>query len=164
MKKTIITLIAVLALAIGTTATEATAGTTAKATSAARPAVSALSASLAVPTTCPPAGVVGRALGLTVSKPTVVMAAAGFALECQYKNGTGKQTLSWEKETQAAFLSGERAIGVKPITGLGKGVQAYSVSPHVLSVQRGTVACTIEAGVNLAHLETLAIELLRSYW
>jgi hypothetical protein len=162
MKKTIITLIA-LGLSFGTTAAAA-AGTTAK--FAARPIMTgALSASSVFPTKCPPAGPVGKALGLSVSRPTVVSYAAGLALECKYTSGKGKSTVTWENETRAAFLSEEKALGVKPITVLGKGVSAYSIASFQLAVQKGTLGCIIEAyGVSLVHVEALAKELLNSYW
>jgi hypothetical protein len=164
MKKTIITLIATLGLALGTTAATAAANTTAK--FPARPIMTgALSAPSGFPTKCPPGAPVGRALGLRVSGPTVVSYAAGLALECRYTSGKGKSTVTWDNETRAAFLSVEKALGVKPITGLGKGVSAYSVASFQLAVQKGALQCIIEAyGVSLVHVEALAKELLSSYW
>ena len=83
MKKTLITIISALCI-VATSATMAVATTTAP-KSAARSTVSgASSASSGFPTICPPAKAVGKALGLTVSKPTVVMYAKGLALECKY--------------------------------------------------------------------------------
>jgi hypothetical protein len=164
MKKTIITLIATLGLALGTTAAAAPASTTARL--AARPIMTGdLSRSSGFPTKCPPAAPVGKALGLRVSGPTVVSYAAGLALECQYTSGKGKSTVTWEKATRAAFLSEEKAMGVKPITDLGKGVSAYSVASFQLAVQKGALQCIIEAfGLSLANVEALAKELLSSYW
>lgn len=164
MKKTIITLIATLGLALGTTAATAAASTTAK--PATRPIMTgALSASSRFPTKCPPPGPVGKALGLNLSGPTVVSYAAGLALECRYTSGKGKSTVTWDNETRTAFLAEEKALGAKPITGLGKGVSAYSVASFQLAVQRGPLQCIIEAyGVSLVHVEALAKELLSSYW
>jgi hypothetical protein len=163
MKKTIITLIATLGLALGTTAA-ATASTTVK--FAARPIMAgALPVSSGFPTKCPPAAPVGKALGLRVSGPTVVSYAAGLALECQYTSGKGKSTVTWENGARAAFLSEEKTLRAKPITGLGEGVSAYSVASFQLAAQKGTLECIIEAyGVSLVHVEALAKELLKSYW
>ncbi len=92
MKKTFITVISVLAI-VAMSATMAVA-TTAAPKSAVRSTVAgALSASSGFPTVCPPAAVVGKALGRTVSKPTVVMYAKGLALECKYMSGKSKTTL-----------------------------------------------------------------------
>ena len=81
--------------------------TTAAPKSAVRSTVAgALSASSGFPTVCPPAAVVGKALGRTVSKPTVVIYAKGLALECKYVSGKSKTTLSYMSETRKAFLGG----------------------------------------------------------
>jgi len=164
MKKTIITLIATLGLTLGTTAAAAPASTTGK--FAVRPIMTgALSHPSGFPTKCPPAAPVGNALGVRVSGPTVVRYVAGLALECQYTSGKGKTTVTWANGARAAFLSQEKALGVKPITGLGKGVSAYSVVPFQLAVQKGGLECLIEAyGASLVQVEALAKELLRSYW
>jgi hypothetical protein len=166
MKRPIAPLIAVLALAVATTATGAAANTTTAAKPAWRPTVTGqLSASSGFPTRCPPATPVGAALGLSVSRPVVVSYSAGLALECRYTSGTAKPTITWDSETRSTFLSTEKALGVKPITGLGKGVSAYSVASFELAVQKGALECTIEAyGANLGHVEALGKELLRSYW
>jgi hypothetical protein len=163
MKKTIITLIATLGLALGTTAAAA-ASTTAK--FAASPIMTgALSASSGFPTKCPPAAPVGKALGLSVSGPTVVSYAAGLALECQYASGQNKFTVTWEKESRAGFLAEEKFLGVKPVTGLGAGVAAYSTASLNLMFQKGSLGCTIEAyGISFKRIESLAEVLLRHYW
>jgi hypothetical protein len=163
MKKTIITLIA-LGLTLGTTAAAAAASTTAK--FAAKPTMTGvLSASSTFPTKCPPAAPVGKALGLHVTGPTVVSHAAGLALECQYTSAKGKTTLTWENQTRAAFLSMEKTLGVKPITGLGTGVAAYSNSSVEFAVQKGTLGCIISAyGLKIAQMEALAKTILASYW
>ena len=166
MKKTVITLIAVIALATGTTPTVAAASTVTAAQLAARPNMTgALSVSAGLPTKCPPAAPVGKALGLSVSRPVVVSYAAGLALECRYTSGKAKPTITWDSETRASFLSMEKTLGVKPITGLGKGVSAYSVASFQLAVQKEALECIIEAfGASLGHVEALAEELLLHYW
>jgi hypothetical protein len=164
LKKNIFVLgavVAVLALS-GTGLTPASA--TAK--SAARPTVTgAVSAKTSFPTKCPPAAPVGKALGLKVTGPTVVAHMAGMALECQYKSAKLKTTLSWVKQTSAAFLSLEKTVGAKPISGLGKGVLAYSNASVQFAVQKGTLGCTISAfGFKLTQMEALAKLLVVSYW
>jgi hypothetical protein len=87
-----------------------------------------LSPSSVFPTKYPPSAVVGKALGLTVSKPTVVMYAKGLALECQYTGGKGKTPLSYTSETREAFLAEENSLpktSIVVVTNLGKGVAAY---------------------------------------
>ncbi|MGO9405859.1 MAG: hypothetical protein ACLP1E_06280 [Acidimicrobiales bacterium] len=108
----------------------------------------------------------GTALGLTVSKPTVVMYAKGLALECQYMSKKGKTTLSYTSETRKAFLAAESALPKTSIVivTLGKGVAAYRMPPYLLSVQYGTLECVIETLVSAAHEEALAKVLLKSYW
>ena len=125
----------------------------------------ALSHTSGFPAKCPPAAPVSTALGLSVSGATVVRYVAGLALECQYTSGKGKTTVTWANGTRAAFLSQEKTLGLKPITGLGKGVSAYSVASFELAVQKGALECIIEAfGLSLANVEALAKELLSSYW
>ena len=165
MKKTFITVISVLAI-VAMSATMAVA-TTAAPTSAARSTVAgALSASSGFPTVCPPAAVVGKALGRTVSKPTVVMYAKGLALECKYMSGKSKTTLSYTSETRKAFLAAESALPKTSIVivTLGKGVAAYRMPPYLLSLQYGTVECVIETEVSAVHQKALAKVLLKSYW
>ncbi|HYA45804.1 MAG TPA: hypothetical protein VED59_09355, partial [Acidimicrobiales bacterium] len=59
----------------------------------------------------------------------------------------------------------EKALHVKPITGLGKGVLAYSVVSYTLFVQKAALECIIEAyGASFAHMEALAEKMLSSYW
>jgi len=142
----------------------AAASTTAK--SAARPTVSgAVSAHSNFPTKCPPAAPVGKALGVSVTGPTVLSHVAGMALECQYKSAKGKTTLTWVKQTPAGFRSLEKTLGVKPLTGLGTGVLAYSNASVEFAVQKGTLGCTISAyGFKLAQMEALAGKIVDSYW
>jgi len=166
MKKTFITVISVLAI-VAMSATMAVATTAAAPKSAVRSTVAgALSASSGFPTLCPPAAAVGKALGLTVSKPTVVMYAKGLALECKYMSGKSKTTLSYMSETRKAFLAAENALPKTSIVivTLGKGVAAYRMPPYLLSVQYGTLECVIETEVSAAHQAALAKELLKSYW
>jgi hypothetical protein len=110
--------------------------------------------------------VVGKALGLTVSKPTVVMYVKGFALECKYMRKKGKTTLSYTSETRKAFLAAKSALPKTSIVivTLGKGVAAYRMPPYLLSVQYGTLECVIETTVGTAHEGALAKALLKSYW
>jgi hypothetical protein len=166
MKKTFITVISVLAI-VAMSATMAVATTAAAPKSAVRSTVAgALSASSGFPTVCPPAAAVGKALGLSVSKPTVVMYAKGLALECKYMSGKSKTTLSYMSETRKAFLAAENALPKTSIVivTLGKGVAAYRMPPYLLSVQYGTLECVIETEVSAAHQAALAKELLKSYW
>jgi hypothetical protein len=168
MKKTFITVIGALCI-VAASASMAVATTTAP-KSAARPnATGASSASSRFPTICPPAAVVGKALRLTVSKPTVLMYAKGLALECKYMNGKSQTTLSYSSDTRKAFLAQEASLpkgSIVVVTNLGKGVAAYLLLPDVLHVQDGTLECVIETEVVTAqsHEEALAKVLLKSYW
>ncbi len=166
MKKTFITVISALCI-VATSATMAVATTTAPKSAAKYTVAGALSASSVFPTKCPPAAVVGKALGSTVSKPTVVMYAKGLALECQYTSGKSKTTLTYTPDTRKAFLAEENSLpktSIVVVTNLGKGVAAYRVPPYVLNVQNGTVECIIETKASVAHQGALAKALLKSYW
>lgn len=163
-KKNILVLCAVVGVLVLSGTGLAAASTTAK--SAARPTMSgAVSASSSFPTNCPPAAPVGKALGLDVTGPTVLSHVSGMALECQYKSAKGNTTLTWVKQTPAGFGSLEKTLGVKPITGLGKGVLAYSNASVQFAVQKGTLGCTISAfGFKLTQMEALAKVIVDSYW
>jgi hypothetical protein len=165
MKKTFIAIIGALCI-VATSATMAVATTTAPKSATRSNVTGALSASSGFPSVCPPAKAVGTALGLPVSKPTVVMYAKGFALECKYMSKKGKTTLSYTSETRVAFLATEKAMPKTSIVivTLGKGVAAYRMPPYLLSVQYGTVECVIETLVSATHEEALAEVLLKSYW
>ncbi len=165
MKKTLITIISALCI-VATSATMAVASTTAPKSAARSDVTGALSASSGFPSICPPAKAVGTALGLTVSKPTVVMYAKGFALECKYMSKKGKTTLSYTSETRTAFLAAESALPKTSIVivTLGKRVAAYRMPPYLLSVQYGTLECVFETLVSAAHEEALAKAVLKSYW
>ena len=165
MKKTFITIISAMCI-VATSATMAVATTAAPKSAARSTMVGAWSASSGFPSTCPPAKAVGTALGLPVSKPTVVMYVKGFALECKYMSKKGKTTLSYTSETRKAFLAAESALPKTSIVivTLGKGVAAYRMPPYLLSVQDGTLECVIETLVSAAHEEALAKALLKSYW
>jgi hypothetical protein len=160
--------ILVLCAVVGVLALSGTGLAAASATAkfAARPALTAaVTASLSFPSKCPPAAPVGKALGLHVTGPTVVAHIAGMALECQYKSAKLKTTLTWVKQTQAGFLSLEKTVGAKPITGLGTGVLAYSNASVQFAVQKGTLGCTISAfGFKLTQMEALAKVIVDSYW
>ena len=166
MKKIIITLIATLGLAVGTTAIAVAANTPATAKLAARPTMTgALSASSGFPTKCPPATPVGNALGLKLTKLTVT-GEPGDALICSYSAPTlpGRMfspTIEWRDWTLSEFLSIEgsvikhaHAINLNnPKNGV-TGVTAYwvpftSVKAMVLEdplfVWKGGVACLIGA-------------------
>ncbi len=106
MKKTFITIISAVCI-VAISATMAVASTTAPKSAAGSTMTGTLSASSGFPSICPPAKAVGTALGLTVSKPTVVMYVKGFALECKYMSKKGKTTLSYPSETRKAFLAAE---------------------------------------------------------
>ena len=169
MKKTVITIIATLGLALGTTATAATASTTAKL--AARPTMTAaLFASSGFAPKCPPVGVVGKALGLTLSGSHFTN--EDGTVECYYTSkGTSvpKATIQWlTYQARATFSSDKqfyKSLGTAVlVTSLGKGVAAFGVPSTFLELLKGTALCTIKAGVSLAKLTVLASELLKSYW
>jgi len=167
MRKTLITVIG--ALCIVAASTTAAMAATAVSKSATRSNVTvALSASAGMPTTCPPAAAVGKALGLSVSKPTVVVYAKGISLECSYTSKKeGKTTLSYTPETQKVFLAQEKSLpktSIDVVTSLGNGVSAFLMPPYMLEVQKGTVECIIETKAGAAKTEALAGVLLNSYW
>ena len=171
MKKTIIILIATFALAVGTAATAAAESTTATAKSAARPIMTAaLSASSEFAPKCPPTGVVGKALGLTLTGSNSTN--ENGTVECYYR-GKGslltKANIQWlTYQARATFSSDKKfytSLGTaKPVTSLGKGVVAFGVPSTFLELLKGTALCTIKAGVSLGNLAALARELLKSYW
>jgi len=166
MKKTLITIISALAV-VAMSATMAVATTTAPRLAARSNVSGASPASSGVPTICPPAKAVGSALGLTVSKPTVVMYAKGLALECKYMSKKGKTTLSYSSATRTAFLAMEKALpktSIVVLHNLGSGVAAYLLPPNSLFAQEGTVECVIETEVSAVHQKALAKVLLKSYW
>ena len=168
MKKTFITIIGALCI-VAASATMAVATTTAPKSVARSNATGALSASSGFPTVCPSAAAVGKALGLTVSKPTVPMYLKGRALECKYGSGKSQTTISYSSDTRKAFLAQEASLpkgSIIVVTNLGRGVAAYLLLPDVLHVQDGTLECVIETEVVTAqsHEEALAKVLLKSYW
>jgi len=168
MKKSLITIISALCIVVAS-ATMAVATTTAPKSAARSNATGATSASSGFPTVCPPAAVVGKALGLTVSKPTVPMYLKGRALECKYGSAKSQTTISYSSDTRKAFLAQEASFpkgSIVVVTNLGKGVAAYLLLPDVLHVQEGTLECVIETEVITAqsHEEALAKVLLKSYW
>jgi|GEM_PF-1667607 hypothetical protein len=168
MKKTFITIIGALCI-VAASATMAVATTTAPKSVARSNATGALSASSGFPTVCPSAAAVGKALGLTVSKPTVPMYLKGRALECKYGSGKSQTTISYSSDTRKAFLAQEASLpkgSIIVVTNLGRGVAAYLLLPDVLHVQDGTLECVIETEVKTAqsHEEALAKVLLKSYW
>jgi hypothetical protein len=168
MKRTFITIIGALCIVVAS-ATMAVASTAAPKSAARSNATGATSASSGFPTVCPPAAVVGKALRLTVSKPTVPMYLKGRALECKYGSGKSQATISYSSDARKAFLTQETSLpkgSVVVVTNLGKGVAAYLVLPDVLHVQDGTLECVIETEVVTAqsHEEALAKVLLKSYW
>jgi hypothetical protein len=166
MKKTLITIISALGI-VAMSATMAVATTTTPRLAARSNVSGASSASSGVPTICPPAKAVGSELGLTVSKPTVVMYAKGLALECKYMSKKFKTTLSYSSATRTAFLAVEKALpktSIVVLHNLGSGVAAYLLPPNSLFAQEGTVECVIETEVSAVHQEALAKVLLKSYW
>ena len=165
MKKTLITIISAMCI-VAISATMAVASAAAPKSAARSTMTGALSASSGFPSICPSAKAVGTPLGLTVSKPSVVMYIKGFALECKYMSKKGKTTLSYTSETRKAFLASESALPKTSIVivNLGKEVAAYRMPPYLLAVQYGTLECVIETLVSAAHEEALAKALLKSYW
>ncbi len=154
MKKTFIAVISALCI-VGTSATMAVATTTA------RSIVSgASSASSGFPTICPPAGVVGKALGLTLSKPAVTKESGTpfWLLNCKYTATpaiTANPLLEWQKQTPAAFSAAEKtAIKTDHAVAVpGLGDAAYRVPYSALNaalssplyVLKGGVVCTVDA-------------------
>jgi len=168
MKRSLITIISALCI-VASSATVAAATTRAPKSAARSTVIGALSAASRFPTSCPPAGVVGKALGLTVSKPTVVMYAKGLALECKYASGKGKTTttLSYTSATLKAFLAEEKSLpksSVVVVTNLGKGVTAFGLTAFSLYFQDGTLECILSTMSSTVHQEALAKVLLTSYW
>jgi hypothetical protein len=170
MKKSLITIVTALCI-VAVSATMAAATTSAPKSAARSTVTGALSASSRFPTTCPPAGVVSKAFGLTFSKPTVVISVKGFALECRYKSGKGKTatttTLSYTSETLKAFLAAEKVLpksSIAAVTSLGKGVTAYRLTIFGLYFQDGTVECVLSTMASTVDQVALAKVLLKSYW
>ncbi len=166
MKKTLIAIIGALCI-VAASATMAVASTTAPKSAARSNVTGTLSASSGFPSICPPAKGVGTALGLSVSKPTVVMYAKGLALECKYMSKKGKTTLSYSSASRTAFVAMEKALpktSIVVLNNLGSGVAAYLLPPNSLFAQEGTVECVIETTVSAVHQEALAKQLLKSYW
>jgi len=147
----------------------ASAGATTARLAASPDVMRALSVPAGIPTKCPPASVIGKALGLHLTGPTLVNHAGGVSLECQYTGGIAKTTLTWTKENQAVFLAVfktlKKSLGAKSVTGLGPGVTAFSVLSVEFSFQKGTVACIISSfGPKPAQMTALAEKILASYW
>ncbi|MFZ0060210.1 MAG: hypothetical protein WAL35_09250, partial [Acidimicrobiales bacterium] len=162
MEKTFITIMGALCI-VAASATMAAAATTAPKSATRSTMASAVSASSGFPTICPPAAAVGKALGLTLSKPTVPMYTKGLALECKYEytSKKGLTTLSYTSDTRTAFLASEKSLPkgtIVVVTNLGKGVAAYLLIPDILHVQNGTLQCVIATEVSIAqaHEEALA--------
>ena len=148
MKKTLITLISALCI-VGTSATMAVATTTARSNT-----TGALSASSGFPTKCPPAGVVGKALALTLSKPAVTKESGTpfWLLNCKYTATpaiTANPLLEWQKQTATAFASAEKtAIKTEhaaAVPGLGDG--AYRVPYSALNAALSSPLYVLKAGV-----------------
>jgi hypothetical protein len=167
MKKTLITIVSALCI-VAASANMAVATTTMPKSKARSTMAGVSSASSGFPTICPPAAVVGKALGLTVSKPTVPMYLKGRTLECKY-SGRNQTTISYSSDTRKAFLAQEASLPkgiLVVVTNLGKGVAAYLVLPDVLHVQDGALECVIatEVSTSQAREEALAKVVLKSYW
>ncbi len=166
MKKSLITIVSALCI-VAASATMAAATTRAPKSAARSIMAGAVAASSRFPTTCPPAAVVGKALGLTVSKRTVLVYVKGLALECKYVSGKSQTTLSYTSETRTAFLTAEKAFpksSVVVVNNLGTGVAAYRISAYGLYVQYGTLECILSTMASTADLGALAMALLKSYW
>ena len=166
MKKILITIVSALCI-VATSVTMAAATTRAPKSATRSTIASAAAASSRFPTTCPPATVVGKALGQTVSKPTVLVYAKGLALECKYMSGKSQTTLSYTSETRTAFLAAEKAFpksSVVVVNNLGNGVAAYRISAYGLYVQYGTLECVLSTMAGTADQAALAKALLKSYW
>jgi hypothetical protein len=182
MKKAIITLIATLGLAVGTTAIAAAASATAAAKLPARSTmVSASSASSGFAPKCPPPGVVARFLGQNLfSTPGVTIEANSVFCWYTAEGHMPNPNIQWMNNVKRAEFNlyeklATGAEGAVVVNDLGKGVVAYWVppvennGPYVLDVLKGAVLCTISAKVSPAHLTpahliAMAKELLKSYW
>ena len=154
MKKTLITLISALCI-VGTSATMAVATTTARSITS-----GAASASSGFPTICPPGGVVGKALALTLSKPAVTKESGTpfWLLNCKYTATPAipmNPSLEWQKQTAAVFSTAEKtAIKSEHAVAVpGLGDAAYRVPYSALNaalssplyVLKGGVVCTVDA-------------------
>ncbi|MFZ0059810.1 MAG: hypothetical protein WAL35_07175 [Acidimicrobiales bacterium] len=169
MKKTFIILIGALCI-VAASATMAAANTTAPRSAARSTMAGATSASSGFAPKCPPFGVVGKALGLTLSGSHFTNEYG--TVECYYTSkGTSvpKANIQWlTSQARATFSSDEKFYKslktAVPVTNLGTGVTAFGVPSTFLEFLKGTALCTIKAGASVAHLEALAAELLKSYW
>jgi len=169
MKKTLITLIGALCI-VAASANMAVATTTAPG-SAARSTVNGASpASSGFAPKCPPAAVVAKALALALCGSHFTN--ENGTVECYYTSkgsSVPKANIQWLTHlAQTTFSSDKKfykSLGTAVlVTSLGKGVAAFGVPSLFLEFLKGTALCTIKAGVSLPHLETLARELLKSYW
>ena len=196
MKKTLITIISALCI-VATSATMAVATTTTPKPATRSTLAGALSASSGFPTVCPPAGVVGKALALTLSKPVVTKESGTpfWLLNCKYTATPAipaNPSVEWQKQTPVVFPAAEKtAIKTEHAVAVpGLGDAAYRVPYSALNaalssplyVLKGGVVCSVDAwfssmsspavvvgGVKVhlestAQLETLAKQLLKSYW
>jgi hypothetical protein len=169
MKKTLITIISALCI-VAASVTMAGATPTAPKSAARSNVTGALSASSGFAPKCPPFGVVGKALALTLSGSHFTN--ENGTVECYYTSkGTSvpKANIQWlTYKARATFSSDEKfykSLGsAVVVTSLGTGVTAFGVPSTFLEFVKGTALCTIKAGVSLAHLKVLAKELLKSYW
>ncbi len=196
MKKSLIIIVGALCI-VAASATMAAAATWAPKSAARSTMAGAVSASSGFPTACPPAAVVGKALGLTLSKPAVTKEPGTpyWLLNCKYSATpaiTANPLLEWQKQTPAAFSAAEKTAikseHAVAVSGLGNAAYRvpYSALNAALSsplyVLKGGVVCSVDAwfsstsrpavvvgGIKVhlestVHLETLAKELLKSYW
>jgi hypothetical protein len=196
MKKSLITIISGLCI-VATSATMAAASTTVPKSAARSTVAGASSASSGFPAVCPSGALVGKALGLTLSKPAVTKESGTpfWLLNCKYTATPAipaNPSVEWQKQTPALFSAAEKtAIKTEHAVAVpGLGDAAYRVPYSALNaalssplyVLKGGVVCTVDAwfssmssaavvvgGVKVhlestAQLETLAKQLLKSYW
>ncbi len=119
MKKSLIIIVGALCI-VAASATMAAAATWAPKSAARSTMAGAVAASSGFPTTCPPAAVVGKALGLTLSKPVVTKESGTpfWLLECQY-SATPAIDVNVSLRSIPARISSRSLIDKRP----GAGVQ-----------------------------------------
>ena len=153
MKKTLITIISALCI-VATSATMAVASAAAPKSAGRFNVTGALSASAGFPTICPPAAVVGKALGLNLSKPVVTKESGtpSWLLNCKPTATpaiTANPLLEWQNQTATAFASAEKtAIKTEhAVTVPGLGDAAYRVPYSALNAALSSPLYVLKAGV-----------------
>ena len=160
MKKTFITIIGALCI-VAASATMAGATTRAPQSASRSSVTGASSASSRFPTTCPPAGVVGKAPRADSLQTNCSHVRQGTGSGVQVHEQKRPDDPLLHQQHRKALLSQEASFpkgSIVVVTNLGTGVAAYLLLPDVLHVQEGTLNCVIEteASAAPAHEEALA--------